>query len=112
MEILLIRPFQFNSFCCVSPINATSDASIVDSSIERKVTPMIVEVTNSRKLRSVENKEIVEVYFFLSSTNTLDVHNDNLSTFFLIPRIILIMHIKEEPYEVKISCTVLERKIL
>ena len=27
--------------------------------------------------------------------------------FFLIPWIILIMHIKEEPYEVKISCTVL-----
>lgn len=28
-----------NSFCRVSPINAASDASIVDSSIERKVTP-------------------------------------------------------------------------
>lgn len=29
-----------HSFCRVSPINAASDASIVDSSIERKVTPM------------------------------------------------------------------------
>jgi hypothetical protein len=29
-----------NSFCRVSSINAVSDASIVDSSIERKVTPM------------------------------------------------------------------------
>ena len=28
-----------NSFCRVSPINAASDASIVDSSIEREVTP-------------------------------------------------------------------------
>ncbi|EEF26886.1 conserved hypothetical protein [Ricinus communis] len=28
-----------NSFCRVSPINAASDASIVDSSIERKVNP-------------------------------------------------------------------------
>ena len=29
-----------NSFCRLSPINASSDASIVDSSIERKVTLM------------------------------------------------------------------------
>ena len=29
-----------NSFCRVFPINAASDASIVNSSIERKVTPM------------------------------------------------------------------------
>ena len=31
---------ETNSFCRVSTINATSDALIVDSSIERKVTPM------------------------------------------------------------------------
>ena len=30
-----------NSFCRLSPINASSDASIVDSSIERKVTLMV-----------------------------------------------------------------------
>ena len=29
-----------NPFCRVSPINAASDALIIDSSIERKVTPM------------------------------------------------------------------------
>ena len=29
---------------------------------------------------------------------------------FLIPCIILIMYIKEEPYEMKISCTVLKRR--
>lgn len=35
-----VKKKKKNSFCRVSPINAASDASIVDSSIERKVTPM------------------------------------------------------------------------
>jgi hypothetical protein len=39
MKVKLVRRYN-NSFCRVSPIDAASDASIVDSSIERKVTPI------------------------------------------------------------------------